>query len=310
MFYFYLALFGGILSTFYAEVVSGSMVNPLSNLFGILLTTPLYILHFSILSFIAFKYKKTSWLSLYLLGVLFGLYEAYITKVLWSPTWDAMINVGGISIFETILLIGFWHPIMAFLIPFKITDTIFISKDGSNDFSRLLLLHIFAAFFAAGNSSSLTEVLSGSMPIFIALTILIFLIKVSWRPFDYKEVPKALKRVMIVLITLLYVGTFFLIRFEELPHIISQVPIWILYFFFAFLFIRNGTNNPTAYEKISYTNLLKYIAVFLTSVFLYYLFKSYFGHLEWLFVVNYLFTIFMGGVLLFYSSYRVLRCDH
>lgn len=48
------------------------------------LAIPLYALHFLLLAHIAVRTGRTSWPALYVLGVLFALYETWVTKVVWN----------------------------------------------------------------------------------------------------------------------------------------------------------------------------------------------------------------------------------
>ena len=64
-------------------------------------------------------------MSVYLPGVLFGLYEAYITKVLWDPTWSKAAwhwQAGGLYLAQTAILVLFWHPVFAFILPLTLTE--------------------------------------------------------------------------------------------------------------------------------------------------------------------------------------------
>ena len=60
--------------------------------------------------------KPFSLRTLYFVSLLFGMYEAYITKVLWSPPWNpGSLRIAGIALAETTLLVFFWHAV--FFIP-------------------------------------------------------------------------------------------------------------------------------------------------------------------------------------------------
>ena len=74
------------LSTFFAEVISGSFIFPFTTVWGWIGVIPLYGLHLLVIGYWVFRGRPKLWL-LFIGGVIFGLYEAYITKVLWIPTW-------------------------------------------------------------------------------------------------------------------------------------------------------------------------------------------------------------------------------
>ncbi len=116
----------GALSVFLAEVVSTASPFPFFNAWGLLVVCPLYTLHVLALASLVFGRKRVTFTSLFLAGAILGLYEAYMTKVLWSPTWSPEISVvvGGVHIIHTIILVLFWHPFMAFMLPLMAAETL------------------------------------------------------------------------------------------------------------------------------------------------------------------------------------------
>jgi len=105
-------------STVFAEMLSGSFPYVFTNPWGWLGVIPLYGLHALVLWYAATSKGRLRFSTLFLCGVIFGLYEAYITKVLWSPNWDAMATQFlGVYWLETTVLILWWHPFMSFIVP-------------------------------------------------------------------------------------------------------------------------------------------------------------------------------------------------
>lgn len=112
-------LLGG-LSMFFAEVLSGSSVLWFTQPWAWAVTLPLYMFHALFLLNLAFVFKRRSLTSLYLWGVLFGLYESWITKVIWAGYMGQAPAIGsflGFAIFESPLIVLFWHPVMSFTMP-------------------------------------------------------------------------------------------------------------------------------------------------------------------------------------------------
>jgi len=111
----------GALSMLFAEVFSGASTLWFLDAWGLLLTYPLYLAHAIFLLNVAFLWKKTSPRQLYFFGMLFGLYEALITKVLWfgypNSTGPMVSYVFGIAWGEFLTLVLFYHPIMSFVVP-------------------------------------------------------------------------------------------------------------------------------------------------------------------------------------------------
>lgn len=106
------------LSALFGEVAIGATLYPFfSPPWGILvILPPLYGLHALVLASIVYRFGRPRFETLYLAGVIFGLYEAYITKIIWNPDWESPpIQVGGISVLELLVVVFFWHPFMSFM---------------------------------------------------------------------------------------------------------------------------------------------------------------------------------------------------
>jgi hypothetical protein len=115
----------GVFSVILAEVVSFSSPFAFVDAWGLLAVFPLYALHSLVLAFIVFKSRRVTLSILFLAGMIFGLYEAYITKVLWSPTWgNPEPMLGGVAVVQTAVLVLFWHPWMAFIFPLMAAERI------------------------------------------------------------------------------------------------------------------------------------------------------------------------------------------
>jgi hypothetical protein len=115
-----LILLVGALSMFFAEVCSGASVLWFMTIWAWVVTFWLYLGHLLLFVNLAFRFKRTSMTSFYLWGVLFGLYESWITKVTWAGYMGSEPIVGkflGFSVCEFPLIVFFWHPIMSFIVP-------------------------------------------------------------------------------------------------------------------------------------------------------------------------------------------------
>ena len=109
---------------YFAEVVSGSDMYPFFNVVSYLLVLPLYTLHTLVLLYIVFNYGRGEMYVLFPAGAIFGLYEAYITKVLWNPTWsEAEFKIVGVAVIEAMVLVLFWHAFLAFILPLFLAET-------------------------------------------------------------------------------------------------------------------------------------------------------------------------------------------
>ena len=114
----------GMISVMFVEVPAGSTMFPFSTLWGLLVVLPLYLLHSVFLVAVVFRFGRPNFWTLYSAGTLYGMYEAYITKVLWTSfrPEGPFVTVGGIAVFETVILVVFLHPLLAFVVPMFFTE--------------------------------------------------------------------------------------------------------------------------------------------------------------------------------------------
>jgi hypothetical protein len=163
-------LLAGSLSVLCAEVFSGAsvlwIINPVSWVFMF----PLYLAHLLLFFNLAVIFRKTSLSSLYLWGVIFGMYESWITKVTWAgymgqqPQWGTVL---GFAPAEFLIIIFFWHPVMSFMVPLFLFETLSTSQDrnnpviaghaalllrGKRSTSALVLLTVIGATFLSFNA--------------------------------------------------------------------------------------------------------------------------------------------------------------
>jgi hypothetical protein len=111
----------GVLSMLFAEVFSGASTLWFLTVWGLLLTLPLYLGHALFFFNVAIRTNRTSLRQLYFFGMMFGLYEALITKVLFAgypgSTGPLVGSFFGVAWGEFLTLVLFWHPVMSFLVP-------------------------------------------------------------------------------------------------------------------------------------------------------------------------------------------------
>ena len=121
----------GAFSVFFAEVLATSDPYVFFHFFGLLGVFPHYTLHVLVLAPLVIRLdRKVRFGALFLAGTLFGLYEAYMTKVLWSPPWDPdAIRIGGVAVMTSAMLVLFWHPFFSFLLPLFVADHLLLDSD-------------------------------------------------------------------------------------------------------------------------------------------------------------------------------------
>ena len=132
-----------MLSVFFSEVFAGSAPLWFVDSWGILMVFPLYSAHLIFFLNVALRTKRTSVAHLYLFGVLIGLYESWITKVLWTgyPGAEApmMGTFLGIAALEFSVLVFFWHPVFAFVMPILTFEALAISGSTHEESSEKIL---------------------------------------------------------------------------------------------------------------------------------------------------------------------------
>ncbi|WP_165226872.1 hypothetical protein [Aquisphaera insulae] len=107
-----------------AEVLSGASLGMgLWHPWTLLLTYWLYFCHFFLFTTLSIRTGRTSLGSLYLWGVLYGLYESWITKVIWYGfNGDGRLQMGKIGPYglAEITMVFFFHPILSFIVPLAV----------------------------------------------------------------------------------------------------------------------------------------------------------------------------------------------
>ena len=264
--FFWLIL--GSLSVFFAEVVSGSDIYPFYKLISWLMVFPLYTLHTLVLWSTVFR-RGRGWLyAIFPAGAIFGLYEAYITKVIWSPSWDsAPIYLGGVAVVETLLLVLFWHAFMAFILPLFLAETALTSSrevfsllpgwakraltSGKAPFLAAVLVFAAGVFQSVGTPTPLDSLASGLLNSgFLILLVL------AWRRaggdgYSLRELlpgPRGFKA-MLALLGLVYLALGLLLRPEELPGLGAQATVWAMYALFGLL-LRRGIRLSKIVEEL------------------------------------------------------------
>jgi hypothetical protein len=114
----------GLIVLICAEVFSGASLRAgLWSPWTLLVTYWLYFAHFFLFTTLAARTGRTSLSSLYLWGVLFGLYESWITKVIWHGySGDGKLAMGHIGPygFSEISMVFLFHPVVSFILPLTV----------------------------------------------------------------------------------------------------------------------------------------------------------------------------------------------
>lgn len=206
----------GLLSMLYAEIFSGASQLWFINPWGIFYTLPLYMFHTLFLLAIAIKFKRTSIRHLYWLGVIFGLYEAIITKVLWqgymNETKPALGTIFGVATIEFPILVFFWHPIFSFILPILTYEILsqhiliehsnLLSKSKKKNILIIIVLLTISTFIL--NGSKLDLILA-----ILSLLGTVFLILIVYRLLHQKMISiESFSHVNLFLVSIILIGIY------------------------------------------------------------------------------------------------------
>ena len=220
----------GALSMLFAEVFSGASTLWFIDPWGLSITYPLYLGHAIFFFSVAYFFNKTSVRQLYFFGMLFGLYEALITKVLWfgypNSSGPMIGSFFGVAWGEFLTLVFFWHPVMSFIIPVFVYEVLsddflpghtrFLQKNKKTLFLVAVLIVIGASFQSNGAEYDILRSmgsLGGSLLIVLVLHVL-----TKGKNLQSLVLGKKSMIVTITYLILLYTTTSLFIFPERLPH--------------------------------------------------------------------------------------------
>lgn len=252
------------LSVLFAEVVSGSHPWGVFSIWGIIAVLPLYGLHAIILMALSHRHGTPRISALVAAGAVFGLYEAYITKVIWNPTFPTPgIKLAGLDVMSLFGVSLAFHPLMSFVVPVAVADMLCLhtgqwrlwtpSKlrrallDPKRAMRAVALLGAFAGLF---NGCTLPPGSSHIMPAMMMMlnSGLIALLVWAWNrriggtlPTLVDVLPNCKQLLQLsfaLLAVFLLQGC--LLRLNALPGLRNQVGVWLLYALFIWLFWRGS----------------------------------------------------------------------
>jgi hypothetical protein len=261
------------LSVLLAEVVSFNTPLPFSFptvLWVLLVMIPLYGLHIILLSTLIFKRGRVSIAALYLAGALLGMYEAYLMKQFWLPTWspDWDVTFAGVYWMHVMTLVVYWHPVMAFILPIFAGETFFTtSRESINVLPRplrtflgtrggmisvvgVIVVYMGARIGMGTRNTGLALTAEASViAAFAALAILWKRVTRSQQyPFRALMPSGRQARIMTAVLLFIYLWHTFLVRPEAIPRsLIPHLTVWLMYAVLIGMFIlhlRAGASEP------------------------------------------------------------------
>jgi len=211
-----------------------------------------------------YRVEKPRFSSLVFAGMIFGLYEAYLTKVLWAPPWGDPVIIAGFAPFETLLLVFWWHAWFSFIIPLLVAEKLLTGstslgaslpgKLGTffNSWGGLAAVMTFGGLFQSLNSPSPADSLFSGISTTAILVLLVLIWKRVTRERNYKmeDLLPNRKQCQVLLIPagMMYLAMGILIRPDWYPNLIGHLMIWLLYAVVIFLFTRSQKQAPQVSE--------------------------------------------------------------
>lgn len=270
-------------STFFAEVLSGSDMFPFFNAWGILVVVPLYGLHIILLASLVYRADKPRFSSLIYAGMLFGLYEAYLTKVLWAPPWGDPVIIAGFAPVETLVLVFWWHAWFSFIIPLLVVEKLLTcstslghslpGKFGKlfNSWGGLAGVMAFGGLFQSINSPGVGASLLSGISTTVVLVSLVLLWKRITKDQTYSMAELLPDRKqfkwLLIPVGIMYLTMGILIRPDGYPRLIGHLMIWILYGITIYLFSKSQKKPAPELDENELDNWTPQRWLFLAGIF-------------------------------------------
>ena len=256
----------GLSSTYFAEVTVGNLLFPFFTPFALLVAVPLYALHILVLSAYVVRDRTANLRALFFAGMLFGLYEAYITKVIWDPYWSfaADFRAFGIAVPQTTLLILWYHNFFAFIIPLIICEVMCTNSSKVLDSIPTWIRDMFARHrlkktaIVVGVVFGLMESVVSKSPLVALASILSGAAVIALVMYYLRDVrgshrftldellpDRGQSKKLLMALLLFYAVMTPLLLPENLPGLWPQATVWALYALaFTFLYFTLGDKVP------------------------------------------------------------------
>lgn len=257
-------LLAGALSMFFAEVCSGSSVLWFFTSWAFMVTFWLYLAHTVFFVNLALIFKRTSLSSLYLWGVMFGLYEAWITKVAWAGyagSTPAQGTILGFAVIEFPLIVLFWHPVFSFIMPVLSFEVLsgekrilpghlaVLTKNRRN-WALVLIIAVISALFLSFNAHG--NVLAADLSIIGSIVIIAALAWIASKKYKGQFSIESLRLgklgmgILVLYLALLYVGAFIFILPQRIAPPLTLLLTLCIYVVIGILLYLKKPNEHTA----------------------------------------------------------------
>lgn len=322
----------GFLSMIFAEVFSGSSPLWFLGIWGWFVTLPLYWAHALLLLNLAMRYERTSLTQLYLWGIIFGLYEGWITKVIWAGYMGDVPQFGtflGFAIGEFFVIGLFWHAVFSFIVPILVFQIIIqgtnkgeagaihtshlrvISRSVRNKILLGIITLTGSLFITMGlNADSVAIMVAGGINIVFIILLSYLTTSFSKRPLDLESLRLGDRGLSITVVYLiaLYVFTFLTLLPERIPGIgtiLLTIDFYIIVIALLFLSPRDNRKTIELPSGILHSGNVTWSLTMLLILAVTFAMVSIIALV--LGTLFYLAMIFLGPILFFLAVVSVLR---
>jgi hypothetical protein len=323
---------------FFAEIFSGASANRLWFIdpWSLIVTWPLYFAHTIFFLSLAFRTKRTSMYQLYLWGMLFALYESWITKVLWAGYigQDPILGtIGGIAFLEFSTLVFFWHPFLAFIMPIMAFQ-VFASENKSpeqikgeiipnhtrylipkkrNKLYVILFIIIGSLFLSLNSGYNIPLVIGASLGTVVLITLFAKLTQRQSFSIHSLQLGNAGLILVTVYLVLLYVVTFVILVPERIPGFLPIILMVLIYVAIILLVkfskpIEAEIPQDDSYLKerlFNFRDFLIYSGLFVVLSVVFCIIPQPVPII--ITTIAFLIIPFLGPVIFIYMTYRALR---
>ncbi len=255
-----------LLSVFLAEVVTGSFRWGVFAFWGVISLIPLYGLHAVILMTLTHRHGIPRIAVMTSAGAVFGLYEAYITKVIWAPYFDIPhLQLLGTDVGALLWVILAYHPLMSFIMPVAAADALCLHTGmwrlWTPKILRLALLNersrdrvVASLGIAAGLFNGCANPAKDYAVTMLAVMLNACLIAVCVDRFNRisgsslvaaSKVRPNRRQLGIMFLALMVVYALFgyFMRPDKLPALRYHISVWVMYGFFIWLFVKGSGSH-------------------------------------------------------------------
>jgi hypothetical protein len=313
----------GTLSVLFAEILAGSSQIWYINPFAIALLFSVYLGQILFFLWIAGHFQKTSLSALYFFGVIFGLYESWITKVLWAgyqaSTGPGMGTFMGVGIAEFPILVFFWHPLLAFIAPILafevlsgrtiITHEKILQRSKKKDILLVIFIVLCCTFLASNNQF---DMISSNLSLLGTLSIAMVLFFICKKSSILDSMLNKKQFIFLsVFIALLYILSFVFITPEKIPNTIIPYLTILAFYAVGIFLIAKAPKTPLTIVEIKggYTtkNLVWLAIITIVAVNIWCVIPKI---TSLVLVISYILFMVLGIILFLFSAYSVLIVAH